>query len=198
MWSRRFVFIASIGLALSLTSRAQQTESVPEKSGTALVDNAFVQKQFGQGFKLLPGFAPMVADFDGDGVEDIAIAVTAKNPMIEASEHNFKVLDPYYGFFGVGDPKITTTFASADPETTAYLLAIIHGTGHEAWHAEDPKAKFVIVNLPFKQLAMRKFQVRKKAVSAIYALESGSAEMTSVVYFDGHKYKYEPLGAALH
>lgn len=187
-----------MGLALSLTSLAQQTQSVPEKSGTVVVDDAFVQKQFGEGFKLLPAFAPMIADFDGDGVGDIAIAVTAKNPMIEASEHNFKVLDPYYGFFGVGDPKITTTFASADPATTGYLLAIIHGSGHEAWHAENPKAKFVIVNLPFKQLAMRKLQVRKKAVAAIYALESGSAEMTSVVYFDGHKYKYEPLGAALH
>jgi hypothetical protein len=198
MWSRRFFFLASMGLVLSLTSLAQQAQPVPEKSGTVVVNDGFVQKQFGEGFKLLPGYAPMIADFDGDGVEDIAIAVTAKNPMMEASEHNFKVLDPYYGFFGVGDPKITTTFASADPATTACLLAIIHGIGHEAWHAENPKAKFVIVNLPFKQLAMRKLQVRKKSVSAIYALESGSAEMTSVVYFDGHKYKYEPLGAALH
>jgi hypothetical protein len=198
MWSRRFVCLSFLIAVLSPTGFGQEAQPAVEKSGTPLVTDAFVQKQFGEEFKLLPAFAPMVADFDGDGVEDIAIAVTAKNPLIEASEHHFKVLDPYYSFFGVGDPKITTTFASADPATAAYLLAIIHGSGPEAWRSETPKAKFVIVNLPFKQLTLRKLQVRKKAVSAIYALETGGGEITSAVYFDGHKYKYEPMGAAMH
>lgn len=196
MWSRQFVCFRFLLIVVSLTALGQQPPA--DKSGTVLVNDAFVQKQFGQGFRLLPSFAPMIADFDGDGVEDIAIAVICKNPLIEASEHHFKVLDPYYAFFGVGDPKITTTFASADPETTAYVLAIIHGRGPEAWHSEDPKAKFVIVNLPFKELALRKLQVRKKAVAAIYAVESGSTEMTSALYYDGHKYRYEPIGAELH
>src|SRR5579884_3537214 len=111
MWSRRIVFIAVVLLLVALPGFSQQGQPAPEKSATPLVTDAFVQKQFGDEFKLLPAFAPMIADFDGDGVEDIAIAVTAKNPLIESTEHHFTVLDPYYNFFGVGDPKITTTFA---------------------------------------------------------------------------------------
>ncbi len=194
MWLRRIFFLFCFAAAIALASLAQ-SQTAPEKVS---VDNAFLQKQFGDEFKLLPSFAPMVADFDGDGIEDIAIAATAKNPMMEAGEHHFKVLDPYYGFFGVGDPKITTTFASTDPATTAYVLVIIHGSGSDAWRAENPKAKFVIINIPFKEVSLKHLQVRKKLVPAIFALENSGDEMTCALYFDGHKYKYEPLGAALH
>jgi hypothetical protein len=195
MWFRRFFCLTSIALLFSCATLAQQSPPTTEK---VVVDNAFLQQQFGDEFKVLPGFAPMVADFDGDGIEDVAIAATSKNPLLEAGEHNFKVLDPYYGFFGVSDPKITTTFASTDPKTTSYVLVIIHGSGSEAWRAEKPKAKFVIINIPFKEVAVKHLQVRKKLLPAIFSVENGGDEMTSALYFDGHKYKYEPLGAALH
>lgn len=194
MWLRRIFFFLCLAAALVLASLAQ-SQTAPKKVS---IDNAFVQKQFGDGFKLLPSFTPMVADFDGDGTEDIAIAATAKNPLMEAGEHHFKVLDPYYAFFGVGDPKITTTFASTDPKTVNYVLLIIHGSGAEAWRAEEPKAKFVIINIPYKEVAVKHLQLRKKLVPAIFTQETGGDEMTAALYFDGHKYKYEPLGAALH
>ena len=71
----------------------------------AQVDNEFVQQQFGRRVHLLPEFAPVFGDLDGDGVEDVAIAARCKNPMLDQAEHNYTVLDPYYEFFGYGDPQ---------------------------------------------------------------------------------------------
>ena len=53
------------------------------------------------------------------------------------------------------------------------MLLVIHGAGPEAWRAATPKAKFVIINLPFKQIAVKKLSVKKKTVMAIYAEETG-------------------------
>ena len=39
--------------------------------------------------------------------------------------------------------------------------------------------------------------VKKKAVTAIYAEEASADEMTSSVFWDGRKYKYQPLGSNL-
>jgi hypothetical protein len=39
--------------------------------------------------------------------------------------------------------------------------------------------------------------MRKKKVPAIYAEETGGDQMTSVIYFDGKKYKYQPMGASM-
>lgn len=77
------------------------------------------------------------------------------------------------------------------------VLLVIHGAGPEGWRAATPKAKFVIINLPFKQITVRKLMVKKKSVMAIYAEESGSDEMTSAVFWDGKKYHYQPLGSSL-
>jgi hypothetical protein len=38
---------------------------------------------------------------------------------------------------------------------------------------------------------------RKKVVTAIYTEETGADEVTSATYFDGKKYKYEPMGSDL-
>ena len=75
---------------------------------------------------------------------------------------------------------------------------MIHGAGAEAWRAEAPKAKFLIINLPFKTIAVKKLTLRKRKVTAIYAEESREGEGTiSAVYWDGKKYKYQPLGASM-
>jgi hypothetical protein len=196
MWSRRF-FVIVVTVALCGFSAAQQAPPTPDKSALANVED-LLEKQFGDQFKALTDISPMIADLDGDGVDDIVIAATAKNPLMDAAEHKFKVIDPYYGFFGVGDPKITSTFASTDPQTTAYVLVIVHGSGTDAWQSEQPKAKFVVINLPFKKLAVKRLQVRKKVQNAIYAVENSADGMTSAIYFDGKKYKYEPMGSELH
>jgi len=39
--------------------------------------------------------------------------------------------------------------------------------------------------------------VKKKAVMAIYAEETSADQMTSVIFWDGKKYRYQPLGAGL-
>jgi hypothetical protein len=77
------------------------------------------------------------------------------------------------------------------------VLLIIHGDGPEAWRSETPKAKFMIINFPYKSLVIKKLTTRKKVIMAIYAEETGSDEMTSVLSWDGKKYKYTPLGSSL-
>ena len=179
---------------LCVLSAAAVAQNVP---AAAPVDNAFIQRVFSITCTLLPGVPPIVADFDGDGTDDIAIPAKCTNPMMDQAENRFKVVDPYNEFFGYGDPKITNGFASEDPEFRGRSLLIFHGAGSEAWRSATPKAKFVIINLPFKQLRARKMMVKKKAVTAIYAEEASADEMTSSVFWDGRKYKYQPLGSNL-
>ena len=180
-------------LCLSIAAGAQQ-----QSQAAVTVDQAFVQKQFGSEFTLLAGFAPLRGDLDGDGIEDIVIPARGKSVMIGEGEYHYKALDPYSSFFGLGDPKITSAFGAEDPKYRGYVLLVIHGAGAEAWHADTPKAKFVLINIPYKQVALKHVRVkRKKVLTAIYAEETGADEMTSATYFDGRKYKYEPMGANL-
>jgi hypothetical protein len=162
------------------------------------VDQAFIQKQFGPEFTLLPDFAPLRGDLDGDGIEDIVIPAHGKSALIGEAEYHYKAIDPYGSFFGLGDPKITSGFGADDPKYRGYVLLVIHGAGEQAWRSDTPKAKFVLINVPFKRVALKPVQVgRKKVVTAIYAEETGADEMNSATYFDGRKYKYQPMGADL-
>ena len=77
------------------------------------------------------------------------------------------------------------------------MLLVIHGSGAEAWRAATPKAKFVIINLPFKQITVKKLKVKKKTVMAIYAEETGPDRMTSALFWDGKKYRYQPIGSGM-
>lgn len=159
------------------------------------VDNNFVQKQFGENCSLVG--QPIMADLDGDGVEDVVIPGHCTSPMVDQAEHNFVVIDPYYSFFGYGNPKITTEFASEDPKRRAFVLLVIHGAGPEAWRSATPKAKFMIVNLPYRDISVKRIVVKKKEHMAIYVEETGADQMTSVVLWDGKKYRYEPLGSSM-
>jgi hypothetical protein len=161
------------------------------------VTNDFLQKQFGNTCKLLDGPTPIVADLDGDGTDDLAVAARCTNPMIDQAEHNYVVIDPYYSFFGYGNPKVSSEFASEDPDRRGVVLLIVHGSGAEAWRADQPKAKFMIINLPFKQLMARKLKLRKKLVVAIYADEGGADRATSATFWDGKKYRYQPMGSSM-
>jgi len=167
-------------------------------SATSVVDNDFIQKRFGETCKLMPGPPPIVADLDGDGIEDVVIPARCTNPMIDQAEYSYKVIDPYDAFFGYGDPKITTKFASEDPDTRGVCLLVIHGLGADAWRAETPKAKFMMINLPFKSLAVKKMDLHKKKVMAIYAEEAHEGDgSVSVIFWDGKKYRYQPMGSTM-
>jgi hypothetical protein len=132
-------------------------------------------------------------DLDGDGVEDAVIVVRFKNPLSGQAEFNYKVVDPYYTFNGYGNPKVTVEFGTEDPRHHNMVL-VIHGAGPEAWRAETPKLKFVIINLPFELLRVAHVTVKKKKISVIVGDdEDGSA---ASVYWDGKKYKWNESGGA--
>jgi len=192
MASSRWIYLLLI-LGLAPGSLAQSSA----KTSATAVNNDFIQKQFGATCSLMAGPPTYTADLDGDGTEDAVIVAKCTNPLIDETENNFKVVDPYNSFFGYGDTKATSQFASEDPLARGRVLLIIHGAGAEAWHSATPKAKFVIINLPFRQIAVRKLMVKKKLVMAIYAEETSADQMTSAIFWDGKKYRYQPLGAGL-
>ncbi|MBV8478513.1 MAG: hypothetical protein JO266_18575 [Acidobacteria bacterium] len=176
----------------------QAARSTGQRSLAVTVEDAFIQKQFGAEFTVLRNLPAVSGDLNGDGIEDIVIPARAKSALIGEAEYNYKTIDPYTSFFGLGDPKISSEFASEDPQYRGFVLLVIHGAGQEAWRSATPKAKFVIINLPFRQIALRPLQVKKKkVVTAIYAEETGGDQMTSATYFDGKRYKYQPMGSSL-
>ncbi len=186
------VLLSFVLCFFSTLALAQQTPvSSPQ------ISDDFVHKQFGSSCTKLDPPPALAADLDGDGVEDLVIAARCTNPMVDQAEHNFKVIDPYNSFFGYGDVKVTSQFSTEDPMNKGLVLLVIHGSGSDAWRAAAPKAKFVIINLPFQQIAVKKLALRKKSVTAIYAEESAGSQLNSAVFWDGKKYKYQPMGSGM-
>ena len=177
--------------ALFLVSLCLAAQPAP-----APVNTEFVQKQFGANCTLI-GMAPITADLDGDGVEDIVIPARCKSPMMDQAEDNYVVVDPYNAFFGYGNPRVTTQFASEDPDRRGFSLLVIHGAGKEAWRSSSPKAKFMIVNVPFKGIYVKKLPAKKKERLGIYVDETGGDAMTSAIFWDGKKYRYIPMGSTM-
>jgi hypothetical protein len=183
-----------VSLLLAFTVALLIPASVQGAPPAHKIDNEFVHQQFGDQFTLLPEIAPVMGDLDGDGVEDLVIGARCKSPMLDQAEHNYMVIDPYYEFFGYGDPTLTTTFSTGDPAERGLVVLVIYGTGKNGWSSPTPKAKFVIVNLPFRTISVRKMKLRKKTIEAIYVEESGSFGESSAVFFDGKKFRYTPMG----
>jgi hypothetical protein len=200
-----FVRVVIIALAISATSatlfakkKVPPPPPAPAQSPVPAVTDAYVHKEFGEGCSVLGGPAQFVGDLDGDGIDDLVIAARCSNPMADQAEYGFRVADPYDNFLGFGDVKVTSTFASDAPERKGVCLLIVHGVGPDAWRSDKPKAKFVMINLPFKTLAVKRLAVKKKLVLGIYMEERGEGEQTSsVIYWDGKKYRYQQMGATL-
>src|SRR5216117_3824047 len=122
--SRCFCFLLMVGIAPAMLAQSSAKTS-------ATVNNDFIQKQFGATCTTLAGPPTYTADLDGDGTEDAVIVARCTNPLLDETENNFKVLDPYNSFFGYGDAKATSQFASEDPLARSRVLLIIHGAGAE-------------------------------------------------------------------
>jgi len=189
---RKIFLAAAFCVLLPVLVLGQNSETKSQK-----IDNAFVQSAFGDQFTILPDVAPVFGDLDGDGVQDVVIAARCKNPLLDQAQHKYKVVDPYYEFYGFGDPRLTTTFSEGDPARRGLVALIIHGAGPEAWRSASPKAKFVIVNLPYRAISVRQLEVsKKKTIEALYVEEAGDMGGTSALFFDAKKvrYRYVPMG----
>jgi hypothetical protein len=202
MSSRRLLLVPALALLLTVVASAQKKEPPPPpahaKAPSPAVTDDFIHKQFGDNCSLLAGPPQFVADMDGDGIEDLVVAAKCKNPMADKAEYTFVVADPYNSALGYSDVKVTSTFASDEPDRRGLSLLIIHGAEKDAWRAEAPKAKFLLINLPFKTLTVKRLAIKKNTVLGIYMEETGVGENTSsVVYWDGKKYRYQLLGSTM-
>lgn len=142
-----------------------------------------VAREFGPGISADPKVPVLFGDLDGDGQEDAVIVAMAKNPLANQADFHYAAIDPYDAYFGFGNPKITVQFTATNAAETRYVL-IIHN-----WRA--PKAKFLMLNLPFERLSLGRVSLtKKKAVACIHADEASG--FSSDVYWTGKKYKWEP------
>ncbi|MGP0098973.1 MAG: hypothetical protein ACLPHI_18185 [Terriglobales bacterium] len=193
------VVLAMVTASATLASAKKQPPPPPPARATSpvpAVTDAYVHKEFGENCSLLGGPPQFVGDLDGDGVDDLVIAARCKNPMADQAEYGFHVSDPYNSFLGFGDVKLTSTFASDELERKGLSLLIVHGVGPDAWRSDKEKPKFLLINLPFKTLTVKRLALKKKTVLGIYMEEKGEGEATSsVVFWDGKKYRYEILGS---
>jgi hypothetical protein len=162
------------------------------------VTNDYIHKEFGDDCSLLPGYSQYVGDLDGDGIDDLVVAARCKNPMADQAEYGFRVSDPFDTYFGYGNVKVTSGFITEEPERKGVVLLIVHGVGAEAWHSDKPKPKFVLINLSFTGLTVKRVTSKKRTLLGIYMEEKGEGdEMSSVVFWDGKKYRYQSLGSTL-
>lgn len=194
------LFLLAALLIASASAQTAKPVSLPIRatSPSPAVTDDFIHKQFGDNCSLVAGPPQFVADLDGDGVDDLVVAAKCKNPMADRDEYSFVVADPYDSYLGFGDVKVTSTFASDQPERRGISLLIIHGAATGGWQAESPKGKFLLINLPFKTLVVKKLALKKRTVLGVYMEESGEGDTTSsVLYWDGKKYKYQSLGSTM-
>lgn len=190
MWFRILFFL--LFTATLLAAAENKPAAAPS------VDNDFIHQQFSDSCSLESKWSPLTADLNGDGIEDIVIVARCKNPLIDQSDKNYKVIDPQDSFFGYGNTKITTAFGQDDPRLRGICLLVIHGSGSDAWHSSNPLAKFVIINIAVKTITVKKMRIsKKKATTAIYIEEATGDEMTSAIFWDGKKYRYDPIGSAM-
>jgi hypothetical protein len=200
MSSHRFLLLPLFAFLLASAFAQKKPLIIPAHAKQPLpaVTDEFIQKQFGENCSLMPGPPQFIADLDADGADDLVVAAKCKNPMADKDEYDFVVADPYDTFLGFGDVKVTSTFATDEPERRGLSLLIIHGAEKDGWRAEKPKAKFMLINLPFKTLTVKRLALKKKTILGVYMEETGEGEDTSsVLFWDGKRYRYQQLGSTM-
>jgi hypothetical protein len=190
----KVLFLAACVAAAQSPQTNQQAAGTPAPGSDAAQLAAIVKQQFGDTFTIPAKFpTPVItADFDGDGVEDVAIVANSKDPLPDSYAFKYDVADPYHAYFGFGNPKLTSSFR-ADPEHSHHLL-VIFGSGKEGWHAAAPRAKFVLINVPFDTIEVGRMLISKKKppIFVIKALEA--QVMDSAVWWEAKKkrWRWEP------
>jgi hypothetical protein len=184
---RIVALFALLGAQLWMFPARLTAQSAPPPAAAELAERVrtTVAREFGPHFNIVAKFQPMFGDFDGDGAEDLAVVVTG-SPAVDQGGHNYKLIDPYDSFFGYGDAKLMMSFPT-HPEQAVYV-AIAHD-----WRAAHPKAKFVVVNLPFDRIEVSRAQWKKKVVSALFTTDSTGVQ--AEVFWDGKKYRWQAVGS---
>jgi hypothetical protein len=189
----------SLGRAILLATCVAAAQSTPKTSPANSDDAKFaaipvaplVAQQFGPTFtptKALPRTI-LSADFDSDGVEDVVIAADSDDPMPDSFQYKYQVADPYNSFFGFGDPRHTSTMAHYDPGHTHDLL-IIFGAGPDAWRSATPKAKFVLINVPFDSFALGRLLIKKNKPPIFVIKVEEARLMESTLFYDAKKKRW--------
>lgn len=185
-----------LGRVLLLCAALAVGQTSPASSADKLQPfNALAQQQFGATFNITEKTPTSIitGDFDGDGVEDVVMVADSKDPLPDSYQYKYQVEDPYNAFFGFGDPRQTAGMGRIDPRQNHDLL-VIFGAGAEAWHASTPKAKFVLINVPFDSVQLGRMLVKKKKppIFVIKAIETQMSE--SAIYWDAKKkhWRWEP------
>ena len=108
----------------------------------------------------------------------------------------YAVIDPYTSYFGFGNPAITSNFNTSDPKRN-HVLLVIFGAGADGWHAATPKAKFVMINVPFDSIEVGRMLVKKNKPPIFVIKTRESQIMDSAVFWDvkKKKWKWEPGNA---
>lgn len=200
IFTRRVLLALLMISATSLFAAKKQPPPPPAHARfpEPAVKDDYIHREFGENCSLLPGPPQFIGDLDGDGIDDLVVAARCKDPMADQAEYGFHVIDPYNSFMGFGSVKVTSTFSSEVPERKGVSLLVVQGVGPEAWRSEKEKPKFLMINLPFKVVTMKRLALKKKTVLGIYMEEQGEGENTSsVIYWDGKKYRYQQLGSTM-
>lgn len=173
---------------------AGQTAPAPAQGALSALA-PLVQQQFGSTFTLAEKFpTPVITgDFDGDGVEDVVMVADSKDPLPDSYQYKYQVADPYNAFFGFGNPQQTASMGRVDPRQSHDLL-IIFGSGPGAWRTAMPKAKFVLINVPFDTITLGRMLIKKNKppIFVIKAIEARLME--SAVFWEAKKkrWRWEP------
>ncbi|MGE5324494.1 MAG: hypothetical protein ACM3SW_16630 [Actinomycetota bacterium] len=154
-----------------------------------------MQQQFGSSFTLeQKSPTPVITtDLDGDGVEDLVMVAQSKDPLPDSYQYKYTVEDPYNSFFGFGDVRETVGMGRLDPAQNHALL-VVFGVGAQTWRAATPKAKFVLINVPFDSIEVGRMLIKRKK-PPIFVIKAVEAQvMESSVFWDAKKkrWRWEP------
>lgn len=188
----RVLFLAACLAAAQSQSGPSPEPAAKSPEAAAKLDlSAVVKQQFGSTFALLEKFpTPLItADFDGDGVEDAVLVANSIEPFPDSFAFKYTVVDPYSSYFGMNNPQQSAAFGPADPAHNHDLLVIL-GAGPEGWRSATPKAKFVMINVPFDTITVGRMLI-KKDKPPIFMIRTRESElMDASVFWDAKKKRW--------
>ena len=154
----------------------------------------------------------LVADFNGDGVDDIAISVKLASSFAttEKKESPFRFSKP----LGPGMPPDEGRYSFKVSDLVRYrnesILIVLHGVAGRGWNDSEPKQRFVIVDgWDAGRINMASYRGKLEPVaagdSAIVPpplllgdaiLMLGHENKGTALYWDGNQYRWYPVGHA--